>query len=434
MDALPKILKNLNIPQLNEVQESALKAGAQNDFVLLAPTGSGKTLGFLLPVLQRLSASEAGVQALVLVPTRELALQIEQVLRQMGTGYKVNCCYGGHSTYQEKKNLAHAPAVLIGTPGRVLYHLENENLDPSSIQTLVLDEFDKSLEMGFQEEMAAILKQLPRVERRFLTSATNLIEIPAFTGIQKPTVLDFLQEESMAPDLQLKVVQIEAGDKLNTLFKLLCAIGPKTTLVFCNQREAVEKVSEYLKEKGMASSIFHGGLEQPDRERAIMKFRNGTNYLLISTDLAARGLDIPEIEAVVHFQLPDAATFTHRNGRTARMKAQGSSYLLLHPDEKPAYLPSLPRPEKLPAKAQLPAPSLWETLYLSAGKKDKVSKGDIAGLLMQKGGLEKAEVGLIEIQDSASFAAVHRFKIKKAVELLKQEKLKGKKVKVEKAN
>ncbi|AMM52309.1 helicase [Rufibacter sp. DG15C] len=431
---LPKILNSLKIAALNEMQEAALTAARANDMVLLSPTGSGKTLGFLLPLLEQLQPNYNGVQALILVPTRELALQIEQVFRQMGAGFKIVCSYGGNSTNTEKRSLANPPAVWVGTPGRVGHHLRSQNVDGSTIKTLVLDEFDKSLEMGFQEEMKFIIDLLPNINKRLLTSATNMQEIPAFTGLNNPTTVNFLKDTASAPDIDVRAVEVIKDDKLLTLFSLLCKLGNKPALVFCNQRDAVENVSAYLNKKGIAHGIFHGGLEQPDRERVLLKFRNGTYPLLISTDLAARGLDIPEIENVIHFQLSDAETFLHRNGRTARMQAKGTAYLLLHPGEKPAFLPKLPPFETLPAKPTVPAPSFWDTLYISAGKKDKVSKGDVVGLLLQKGGLEKEDLGFIEIQESAAFAAVNRNKLDKTVQLLKQEKLKGKKVKIEKAS
>ncbi|QHL86480.1 DEAD/DEAH box helicase [Nibribacter ruber] len=431
---LPKILNSLKITALNEMQEAALAAARTQDMVLLSPTGSGKTLGFLLPLLETLQPEDKGVQALILVPTRELALQIEQVFRQMGSGFRVVCTYGGNSTNSEKRSLSTPPAVWVGTPGRVGHHLRAQNVDSSTITTLVLDEFDKSLEMGFQEEMKFILDQLPALQKRLLTSATNMAEIPAFTGLTTYATVNFLKDAATAPDITLRAVEVIKEDKVLTLFNLLCHLGNKPALVFCNQRDAVENVSDYLRRKGIAHGIFHGGLEQADRERVLLKFRNGTYPLLISTDLAARGLDIPEIENVIHFQMPDAETFLHRNGRTARMQAKGVAYVLLHPGEKPGFLPKLPPFVTLPARPTLPPPSFWDTVYLSAGKKDKVSKGDVVGLLLQKGGLEKDDLGVIEIQENAAFAAVNRKKLDKLVQLLQQEKLKGKKVKVERAS
>jgi superfamily II DNA/RNA helicase len=430
---LQRALENLNITGLNPMQQAALEAAAQRDVVLLAPTGSGKTLGFLSPLLARLQPGTPGIQALVLVPARELALQIEQVFRQMSTGFGIKCFYGGHATRTEKNSLAHPPAVLVGTPGRIAFHLREQNIAGTGIHTLVLDEFDKSLEFGFEPDMRFIIGQLPNLQKRLLTSATAMSEIPEFTGLQNPVTVNFLQDIPSTPDLAVKVVPVAEAGKAATLFRLLCKIGNKPTLVFCNQRDAVEELSAFLTRQRLAHGIFHGGLEQPDRERALLKFRNGTYHLLLSTDLAARGLDIPEIENVVHYELPNAETFLHRNGRTARMQAKGTAYLLLNPGEKPAYLPPTVSTETLPVRPALPPPSPWETLYISAGKKDKISKGDIVGFLMQKGHLQKTELGLIQVQDQAAYAAVSRAKADKLVQTLQNEKLKNRKVKVERA-
>ncbi len=429
---IKQALQNLKINALNEMQQAAISAAKKSDVILLSPTGSGKTLGFLLPLLDVLDAEMAAVQALILVPSRELALQIEQVFRSMGSGFKVNCCYGGHDVKTERNNLSQPPAVLIGTPGRIAHHLRRESFGTANIQTLILDEFDKALEFGFQEDMAFIIKQLPAIKRRMLTSATKMKEIPAFTGIIKPVELDFLTNSAAIPDLKQKAVITEAADKLEALFALVCTIGDRATLVFCNHREAVDRISDLLWEMGLPNGVFHGGMEQDDRERALLKFRNGSYKILITTDLASRGLDIPEIEYVVHYQLPhNEEAFLHRNGRTARMYAKGTSYLILTPEEKPAYLKHMPEIEELPQKPVIPQPSPWVTLYLAAGKKDKVNKVDIVGLLLKKGELQKEDLGLIEVLDHASYAAIKRNQAERVLQKIKGEKLKNKKVKIE---
>lgn len=429
---IEKALNNLKIAALNEMQIASIGAAKKGDVILLSPTGSGKTLGFLLPILERLDKNVAEIQALILVPSRELALQIEQVFKNMGTGFKVNCCYGGHSTKTEKNNLVEPPAVLIGTPGRLAYHIKHESFNTEKIHTLILDEFDKALEFGFQDDMSAIIRQLPGLKKRMLTSATKMSEIPDFTGVKKPIHIDYLQDITSSPDLVIKAVLSEAEDKLDTLFSLICKIGNKTTLVFCNHRDAVERISNLLWDKGLVHDIFHGGMEQEDRERALLKFRNGSHRLLITTDLASRGLDIPEIEFIVHYQLPhNEDAFLHRNGRTARMHAKGTSYLILTEDEKPSFLKQRIEFEDLPQKNIFPEATSWATLYIAAGKKDKVNKVDIVGLLLQKGKLEKDELGLIEVLDYSSYAAVKRTKINHAVSLIKNEKIKNKKVKIE---
>lgn len=428
-----KVLGNLKIASLNEMQQAAIAATDKGkDVVLLAPTGSGKTLGFLLPVLKNLNAATKGVQALVLVPSRELALQIEQVFKQMGTGFKVNCCYGGHPVKTERNNFEQPPAVLIGTPGRIAYHLRKENFDESSITTLVLDEFDKALEFGFQEDMAYIIGNLRSLKQRMLTSATQMEAIPDFTGLKSPVEINFLKDVKVAPDLKLKKVMTTAEDKLDTLFELICKIGNKTTLLFCNHRETVDRISDLLIDKDLAHDIFHGGMEQDERERALLKFRNGSIKILITTDLASRGLDIPEVEYIIHYQLPYTEdAFLHRNGRTARMNAKGTAYLMMTEEDKYPFLKSDIEVEKLKGNYQLPKDSQWQTLYIAAGKKDKVNKIDIVGLLLKKGGLEKDDVGLIEVKDQSSYVAVKRNMVHKVLAALANEKIKNKKVKIE---
>lgn len=414
------------------MQEASLNASSKGgDVVLIAPTGSGKTLAFLLPLINKLKTEVNGVQTLILVPSRELALQIEQVFKQMGTGFKVNCCYGGHAVRIEKNNLAHPPAVLIGTPGRIAYHLEHQNFDESFIETLVLDEFDKSLEFGFENDMSYIIGSLLSLKQRVLTSATRMDEIPAFVKLNQAIEVDFSAHIQNKPALQLKMVKAPAADKLEVLFKLLSKIGGKNTLVFCNHRETVDRISDLLFEHGLAHDVFHGGMEQLDREKALLKFRNGSHKILITTDLAARGLDIPEVEYIVHYQLPYTEdAYIHRNGRTARMNAKGTAYAILTEEEHYKYLPEDIEEETLDQDYQLPEASDWVTLYLAHGKKDKINKVDIVGLLLKKGGLDKEDLGLIEVKDTSSYIAVNRKSIDKLLKVLSGEKIKGKKLKI----
>ncbi len=435
---MQRALENLKISKLNPMQEAALAASKkENDIVLLSPTGSGKTIAFLLPLLHSLESGKAGIQAMIIVPSRELAIQIEQVFKQMQTGFKVSCCYGGHSTRTEKNNLEQAPALLVGTPGRIAFHIRNKYINTATVAQLVLDEFDKALEFGFQEDMSFIIYHLKNIQRRFLTSATQMPEIPDFTGIRKPVEINYLSKTPVkAIGLKIKVVHSTSRDKTSTLFSLLCKLGKTSTLVFCNHRDAVDMISDLLLEKGLKHGVFHGKMEQIDRERALIKFRNGTFRILVSTDLASRGLDIPEIENVVHFQLPHSEEiFIHRNGRTARMNATGSAFLVLSSNEHvPLYIKDKPETETLPAKDILPETTAWTTLYIAAGKKDKINKMDIVGMLLQKGKLEKEELGLIEVLDFSSYVAVSSKKINSLLEKIKNEKIKNKKVKMEVSN
>lgn len=429
---IKRILDRLQIPALNEMQHAAVRSAISNDIMLLSPTGSGKTLAFLIPVLSGLDAGSHTVQAVILVPSRELALQIGQVFKAMDTGFKISCCYGGHSVKTEKNNLVQPPAVLIGTPGRLAFHLRQENFDPAFVKTLVLDEFDKALESGFEDDMSFIISRLENVSRRILTSATRMEKVPGFTGLKDHAEVNFLNDQAIVPDPEIRLVFSGAEDKLETLFSLICKIGNKAALIFCNHRDAVDRISSTLAKTGLDHGIFHGGMDQDEREKALLRFRNGTCHLLITTDLASRGLDIPEIEYVIHYQLPHLEeAFLHRNGRTARMHSKGTVYVILTPGESLQYLGDDVPVEELPGYPGLPGSTPWSTLYIGGGKKEKIRKADIAGLLLQKGGLSVEELGLIEVHDHSSYAAVSRDKIGHLVRLLKKEKLKNRRIKIE---
>lgn len=424
----------MGIESLNAMQLATIEANRKTqDIILLSPTGSGKTLAFLLPVLFNLKPDIQKVQALIIAPSRELAQQIEQVWRTMGTGFKVNTCFGGRPSNNEKRNLAIPPAVLIGTPGRLQDHIERNNVEVDAIQMLVLDEFDKSLEMGFTEQMERIIGRLSALSKRMLTSATDAVVIPTFTGIKNAAKLDFSEKKYETNNLEVFSVKGTNNDKSDLLYQLLCYLGNSSTLVFCNQRETVEKTSEYLTKRKLANEFFHGKLEQPDRERALSKFRNGSCTAFISTDLASRGLDIPEIKNIIHFDLPVRINeFIHRNGRTARMEAKGSAYVLLAGNEiLPEFILPTPQVFLIPALVPAPPKPEWATLYIGKGKKDKLSKMDVVGFMFKKGQLANDELGMVEVKAYYSFVAIRESKVKDVLRLVENEKIKNKKTKIE---
>ena len=433
-----EMLANLGIEDLNEMQIAANQTIQEEKSVLLsAPTGSGKTLGFLLPVFNMLRTSEKGIQCIILSPSRELAIQIEQVWRKMTTGFKASTCYGGHSMQIETQNLIEPPALLIGTPGRIKEHITRQNLNLKETRILVLDEFDKSLSMGFEEEMSFICEHLPAIEKNILVSATSQMKIPAFVGIKQPKILDYTKTEEKTTDaLELRTVISDYEDKIETLLQLVCFLGAESTIIFCNLRESAEQVCFALQKKGIDAAFFHGKMEQLDREKTLVNFRNGSTTFLVASDLAARGLDIPTVKNIIHFEMPvKYVDFVHRNGRTARMNAEGTAYLLLYKrEENPSYLAQLPKEFNVPKNCSLPKPSEWITLYISGGKKNKLSKMDIVGFLSKKGNLDKTDIGLIEVMDFMSFAAIKKDKIKTLLNLIKNEKMKGQKYKIEEAN
>lgn len=424
----------MGIEQLNAMQLATLEANEkERDIILLSPTGSGKTLAYLLPVLMSLNPDIQKVQALILAPSRELAQQIEQVWRTMGTGFKVNTCFGGRPSNGEKRDLAIPPALLIGTPGRLQDHIERNNFETDTIQVLVLDEFDKSLEMGFTEQMENIISALPSLKKRFLTSATDAVEIPAFTGIKNPVKLDYSEKDNVLKGLKIYSVKGGNNDKMDLLYRLLCYLGKDSSLIFCNQRDTVEKVNAYLTERRLASEFFHGKLEQPERERALSKFRNGSCIAFISTDLASRGLDIPEIKNIIHFDTPVRADeFVHRNGRTARMEAEGSAYVLLGANENlPDFITPKPLVFTLPAlTSAVPKPE-WSTIYIGKGKKDKLSKMDVVGFMFKKGLVAKEELGMVEVKEYFSYVAVKASRVKEVLALIQHEKIKNMKTKID---
>src|SRR5690554_504780 len=427
------ILSNLGIDALNKMQFEAQRTIInKNNTILLSPTGSGKTLAFLLPIWQLLSEDIKTVQCLVIVPSRELALQIEQVWKKMGTKLKVNVCYGGHSIETELNNLSNPPALLIGTPGRLTDHLERESFDTSNIKILVLDEFDKSLQLGFLDEMNTIISELPNLEKRVLLSATSDVEIPNFVGMDSSATLDFTQEEQN-DSLSVKLVVSPEKDKIDTLFKLLCSLNSEAALIFCNHREVAERISDLLDSKGIYSGYYHGGMDQDDRERVLIQFRNGSLNYLITTDLGARGLDIPEMKHVIHYHLPaKEVDFTHRNGRTARMQATGTAYIISYKEDNlPDYIPQGLDILKLKEGKPLPKRPEYQTIYISGGKKNKLNKGDIVGFFLQIGKLDKSDLGLIEVKDFISFAAVKTSMVKPLLVNIRDQKMKSKKYKIE---
>ena len=427
-----QILTKLGITALNEMQEAAqLAIDASKEVILLSPTGTGKTLAFLLPVIAALDPAIKEVQLLIIVPSRELATQIENVAREMGTGYKIHAAYGGQSFNTDRQAIKHRPAILIGTPGRIADHLRRETFSTDHIKTLILDEFDKSLEVGFEGEMTEILSYLPALEKKVLTSATQGVDIPRFVGLLNPVEVDYLHEGSSK--LEIKAIISPEKDKLETLVKALCHLGGQPGIIFCNFKDTISRISEYLSDRGIAHGIFYGGMEQRDRELALLKFRNGTHQLLLATDLAARGIDVPEIKFIIHYHLPiHAEEFTHRNGRTARMQSEGTAFVLHWSGEHlPDFMPEMD--EEYLHDKEIPQESVWTTLELSGGRKDKISKGDVAGFFFKEGGINRDQIGAIEVKNMHSFVAVHKDVAYSLIDTLDNKRLKKAKLRIRKA-
>jgi superfamily II DNA/RNA helicase len=429
-------LHSLGIEHLNPMQEEMLAEVRRHDsLVLLSPTGSGKTLGYMLPVLE---AMQPGLHptVLVLVPSRELAIQTQGVATRLCRDAKAYACYGGRPAMDEHRAMRSlSPQLIIGTPGRILDHLQKGNFESQGIGTLVIDEFDKSLELGFRQQMADIMAMLPSVRKRILLSATDSPEIPSFVGAGKVHRMNYLADTDTdySDRISQYLLRSPEKDKLETLGRLLCSLGSTPSMVFLNYREAVDRVYQFLQKAGFCVSAFHGAMEQKDRERALFRFQSGCANVLVSTDLAARGLDIADVGNIIHYHLPmNSEAYIHRNGRTARWDRAGASYLILGPEENLDKLDCLTgiSPMEVPDSYQVPS-SRWETLYIGRGKKDKVNKVDIVGFLCKTGGLERDQLGMVTVFPHWSFAAVDRTCIRSLMARIGGQKIKGQKTIIE---
>lgn len=427
---IDKIINKLGI-ELNAMQEETLHAvlHTNKDVVVLSPTGSGKTLAYLLPIVQLVDANDDEPQVLVVTPGRELALQSADVLKSMGSGLRTMACYGGRATMDEHRVLNKVrPQVVFGTPGRLNDHLDKGNFSADHIKYLVIDEFDKCLEMGFQDEMGRLMESLPNLQRHFLLSATEAEEIPRFVHIGRVETIDFRMDEEQVPErVHIYKVESPQKDKLETLAQLLLSLGDASSIVFLNYRDSVERTNEFLRSQGFATSLFHGGLEQQQREDALYKFSNGSANIFVSTDLGARGLDIPNIDNIIHYHLPECEdSYIHRVGRTARWEAKGRAFFLLGPSEQiPEYVDAEVDDYEIPAELPAPAKPRMATLYIGKGKKDKISKGDIVGFLCKIGQLQSSEIGKIDVKDRYAYVAVARPKLKQVLKLTQGQKIKG---------
>ena len=429
-------LSALGIEALNPMQEEMLGEVRRHDsLVLLSPTGSGKTLGYMLPILEAMQP-QVHPTVLVLVPGRELAIQTQSVATRLCRDANPYACYGGRPAMDEHRAMRNlSPQMIVGTPGRVLDHMQKENFNYSHIDTLVIDEFDKSLELGFRQQMADILALLPSLRKRILLSATDSPEIPSFVGAERVHRMNYLADTDTdySDRINQYLLRSPQKDKLETLGHLLCSLGSTPSIVLLNYREAVDRVYQFLLKAGFCVSAFHGAMEQKDRERALFRFQSGCANVLVSTDLAARGLDIADVGNIIHYHLPmNSEAYIHRNGRTARWDRAGASYLILGPEENLDKLDCLTDIAEMdvPTTCQVPS-SKWETLYIGRGKKDKVNKVDIVGFLSKTGGLERDQLGMVTVFPHWSFAAVDRSCMRSLMARIGGQKIKGQKTIIE---
>lgn len=435
-EILSLINERLGISDLNDLQKSVLKnLKISSSAIIYSPTGSGKTLAFSVTLLKALKNFDTGkLQAVIISPSRELVIQISDVIRPIAPDYKVTSLYGGHNVADEKNSLQNVPSIIVGTPGRLLDHANRGNIDLTNVRQLILDEFDKCLELGFEEEMRKLLKKMPNLSRKILTSATILKDIPDFVNLTDYVTLDFL-ESAENPSERTTVWQVksEEKDKLVALRTLLYCIPQGKTIIFANYRDAVSRIYQNLKDNQISAGIYHGALEQMDREKAIAMFNNESYPILVSTDLGSRGLDIKEVKNIIHYHLPvSQESYTHRNGRTARVDKTGDVYILTHQDEQLPDFVTIDETFNLPEKCeQKSIVNRNSTLYFKAGKKEKISKADIVGFIANNSQIAPNEIGVINVYDHYALVAVPKHKAKTAIAQLLKAKIKGKKIRIE---
>ena len=431
---LPAVRDRLGIEQLNEMQIKMMaQASEQRDIILLSPTGSGKTLAFTLPVMKLMKPSTGRVQCVVIAPSRELVMQIAGVMREVGRDFRVVALYGGHNVEDEVNSLKVVPDIVVATPGRLLDHAVRRNIDLLPVRILVLDEFDKSLELGFEEEMEKLTKRMKNVSRFILTSATNADVLPEFLNLTNPVTLNFVGEnKSLKERMRVHRVDSDGKDKLETLLTLLHNITtddkPEKSIIFVNHRESAERVADFLKKNGVDAVLYHGALDQRERETAVALFNNGSRPVLVATDLAARGLDIEKVASVIHYHHPlTTEAYTHRNGRTARVEEDGDVYVLVGPDEDVKEFVEFDDTRHLDASVRNNLRSGLQTLYVGGGKREKVSRGDILGFLVKEGGIEASQIGKISVYDHYALVAVEADVANKLLNAISGKKLKGEK-------
>lgn len=424
------------------MQQAASKAilSGSGNVEVLSPTGSGKTLAYLLPLAQLLDTTSDALQAVVIVPGRELAIQTAEVLASLKAGLRGYACHGGRPTMDEHRELRKVkPQIIIATPGRLNDHIDKGNIETGDVRFVVIDEFDKCLQMGFADEMNKAVNSLPRSARRIFLSATDVSTDELVNTALSPAgfeVVDFRQDAQQEDRVKVNIVHSPDKDKLAVLAALLRCFKGESTIVFLNYRDSVERTAAFLSDEGFTVSAYHGGLDQRQREEAIYRFANGSANVLVSTNLGSRGLDIPDVKNIVHYHLPETEEdYTHRIGRTARWDKDGNTYFILSqgetlPDYVQADTLDFTMPDDLPA----PVAPRMVTLYIGKGKKDKISKGDVVGFLCKSGKLKGQEIGRIDVYDYYAYAAIERGKLKSVLRNVQGEKLKGQKTKVEPAS
>lgn len=449
---LVAVLKELGYEQPTPIQAQSIPALlAGKDLLGQSHTGSGKTAAFALPLLANLHMQGRVLQAVILCPTRELCAQVAREIRKLGRrcdGLQVLVLAGGVPSRPQTEALRKGVHMVVGTPGRVLDHLRRTTLDLSHLRSLVLDEADRMLDMGFEEDMKQILKSAPAQRQTMLFSATFPPSLDAICSnyLQSPVRVTVDTATHDAPEIEQIVYEIGRDDKIDTLTRILTDIRPKSALVFCNLKVRANEIAEALAQRGVRSAALHGDLDQNERDMAMTKFRNRSVQVLVATDVAARGLDVEALDLVVNLDLPiKPEVYVHRIGRSGRAGRSGVAISLMLPREKSkiaaieefagvklqrrstAALPSTGDNRTLAASGG----AAMVTIAINGGRKDKLRPGDILGALTgEAGGLDGSQIGKIEIQDRVAYVALAQDIARTALKCLQEGRIKGRKFSV----
>ena len=424
------------ISHLNKMQEVLVekwRTTSQN-LVLYSPTGSGKTIAFAMSILGFINEKICDLQAIVLEPSRELAIQTTNVLKQLAPSVKVTCCYGGHNSQDEKLSLLSSPAIVVSTPGRMLDHINRGNISPDSAHMVVLDEFDKSLELGFINEMSDIFKHINPAARLLMTSATKIKTYPSFFTTGNLETIDFLKDHELSTQSRITTWQVKCANnnRIGCLIDLLLSLPDEKTVIFSNQRDTAQFIYKQLLKNDIPSGLYIGTLQQSEREKVLSMFKTGSLMVMSTTDLGGRGIDICDIKHIIHYEQPlTNEIFTHRNGRTARIDAIGDVYVITDQDEILAPFVTIDAQYLLkPSVLNTKQPSC-STIYISAGKKEKISRGDIVGYFLHNCPmLDSSEIAGIDIFDHYTLVAVPKNKADYIIKTISPFKLKKQKVKI----
>ncbi|CAA6817540.1 MAG: ATP-dependent 23S rRNA helicase DbpA [uncultured Sulfurovum sp.] len=435
-DALLKTIENLGFTTMSEIQEKSINPILDgSDILAQSKTGSGKTIAFGLPCVMNTNTNSYKPQTIIITPTRELADQIAIELRKIASykpNLKILTLYGGVPLRAQAESLEKGAHILIGTPGRIQDHLAKETLTLESIKTLVLDEADRMLDMGFYDEIVKIVSNMPRGKQTLLFSATfpSNIEKLAKELLNQPMTI---KVDTLIDSAKINEIVYETTDKLKTLTALIQSYKPESLLIFCNTKVGVISLTDTLAKHGHSVIDIHGDLDQRDRNESVIAFSNGSKRILVATDVASRGLDIKDIALVINYDLPfDPEVYTHRIGRTGRADATGTALSLFTPNDtqKCAYVLSKAQKKQmkeLRIDAKFSMQSDYDTLCLHGGKKTKLRAGDILGTLCKEVGIDGKHIGKINITDTKSYVALHHSVTDKVLKALKSVKIKKKK-------